>query len=1087
MARRCGRRGTWLCVAAMVATSVACRPAAVDDQVVADNNRGVALMGRFEYEPAREVFEKLVAAHPDNPDLLVNLAIATLNRQQPGDDLTAMELAGRALETEPRHLRALYVKGLLHLYLGEAEEAYSSFHDVASADSADPDAAYYVGQCLMELDRPEEAIEWYRRALALDPGLRSAAYRAFQASQRLGLQDEAATMLESFQRLDGNPQARLVEFKYTKMGAKGMAMTVGGPAIPAELPAGPVFGDRAIGPKIAGAGDSGAIVAGDLDGDDRVDLVVIRDGHILPLLATADGEFEPAPDHPLAGDDAASGVVLGDIDNDGLIDAYVLRRGPNRLFRQAPAGTWSDETAATGTSGGDHETTDCALLDADHDGDLDLFLVQADGPDELLNNDRDGGFSAIAVDRGISGGDRSSHRIVAADLDGDRDLDLVVLHDAPPHEVWRNDLLWSYAAFPGFESMVAAPIAAAVAVDADADGRPELVTVSPDGVVSRWLNLAGVWTEERWDARLAGGPWRLAAADVDGDGRVDLVVSDGAGWRVLDASNGSERLRFDGSLAGWALVLADVERGPSLIGIGTDGQLETWPPGSGRGRFVAVAPTGREDTADSMRSNASGIGTRLALRVGRRWAATTACRHDSGPGQGLQPAWFGIGTADRADFVAIDWSDGVYQTELDLAAGEVHRITETQRQLSSCPVVFAWDGDGWAFVSDVLGVGGMGYAVAPGEYAPPRPWERFLMPEGLPVARDGRIAVKLAEPMEESTYLDRIGLDVWDLPPGWSMVLDERMGISGPEPTGEPLFFRRQAVPVRASNDRGDDVTDTVVAADLRAAPPGPVDHRFIGLLTADHVLTLEFEAPLTTLGDRLALVADGWVEYPYSQTNFAAWQAGETYDAPTLEVRRGDGTWHVVAEQFGYPAGMPRTMALPLPPLPAGTDALRLTTNQEIYWDRLAVVAIEPCPEALVERLRLLSAELREAGFAHRTTGPQRLPHYDDSQRAPLWDARHQAGWYTDFGPVVELVAETDDALAIFGPGEEIEARFAAPAADPPSGWTRRFVLATDGWCKDMDLYTKDGTTLEPIPNAQHGDPGEVAAIHGQFNRRLR
>ena len=81
-------------------------------------------------------------------------------------------------------------------------------------------------------------------------------------------------------------------------------------------------------------------------------------------------------------------------------------------------------------------------------------------------------------------------------------------------------------------------------------------------------------------------------------------------------------------------------------------------------------------------------------------------------------------------------------------------------------------------------------------------------------------------------------------------------------------------------------------------------------------------------------LVADGWIEYPYSQTVFAAWQAGLRYQAPTLEARAEDGSWQSVAVEFGYPAGMPRTMALPLVDLPRGTSALRLSSNMEIYWD---------------------------------------------------------------------------------------------------------------------------------------------------------
>ena len=125
----------------------------------------------------------------------------------------------------------------------------------------------------------------------------------------------------------------------------------------------------------------------------------------------------------------------------------------------------------------------------------------------------------------------------------------------------------------------------------------------------------------------------------------------------------------------------------------------------------------------------------VALRVGSRWTLQDYLRPLSGPGQGLQPLAFGLGGAGGADFVAIDWSDGVFQSELDLAAGQQHRITETQRQLSSCPVLFAWDGRQHVFVSDLLGVGGLGYFLEPGVYAPPHPRENFLLPADLLVPR----------------------------------------------------------------------------------------------------------------------------------------------------------------------------------------------------------------------------------------------------------------------------------------------------------------------------------------------------------------
>jgi hypothetical protein len=248
------------------------------------------------------------------------------------------------------------------------------------------------------------------------------------------------------------------------------------------------------------------------------------------------------------------------------------------------------------------------------------------------------------------------------------------------------------------------------------------------------------------------------------------------------------------------------------------------------------------------------------------------------------------------------------------------------------------------------------------------------------------------------------------------------------------------------------------------AAPPGRLDQRFIGL-TARHSLQLEFDVSLDDGPGNAWLVGDGWLEYPYAQTLFAAWQAGLVYEAPTIDARDGSGAWHVVRKEFGYPAGMARRMSVPLGSLPRGTRALRLRTNQEIYWDRLAVAYAESGPQARRLELPLVSARLSRTGFAVREPKPDRLPSYDYDRRVPLWDARYPAGDYTVEGPITELMTVEDGALAIIGPGEEVHLEFAAPPQAPAPGWTRRFVLDARGWCKDMDLYTKDGSTVEPLP----------------------
>jgi tetratricopeptide (TPR) repeat protein len=1066
--------------------------AAPDAAAIALNNRGVGLMGRYDYQGALAVFAQLAQQYPQQRAFRFNAAVALMNRQLDGDEAEALARFDDLLAGQPDDLRARYCAGLLEFRRGELERAANHLESVLAADPHDPYAAYFLAQSLAQRGDGSAALAWYRRVVDSDPYLRSAYYALAQMYRQQGDAAQAARQLERYTRLADNPRAQLVEFKYTRMGPKCEAYAPDSTAPPVETPPdGPLFAAPGNALPLEAAGGAPNLTVADIDADGRSDLFVAgraatAGAHNAVLLGQADGSFQAATDHPLTAVPGVNTALWGDIDNDGHTDVYLCRRGPNQLWRRAKDGSWQDITAATQTAGGPHDTVDGALFDADHDGDLDLFLVNGDGPDELLNNNLDGTFRPLAAAHGLAGAAPDSRQVLLLDIDNDRDTDLVVRHATPPHAVYLNELGWDYRRATGVEAFADASLAALVAGDNDADGRTELYALDAGGQVTRWDVGEDGSLRPRVLGRVApAGYPRLELRDYDGDGTGELLLATGPGWAVYDLQDDGLEARFSAPQPqqAWASVVGRVADGPAVAALDAADTLQVWPPGPGRFPFIGLAPSGRSDAA-TLRSNASGIGTRLALRSGSRWILTDTWRRRSAPGQGLQPVVTGLGGAPRLDFVALTWSDGVFQSELDLAAGELHPLVETERQLSSCPVLFAWDGTRYAFVSDLLGVGGLGYFVAPGVYAPPRPHENFLLPDGLPAARDGRFALKIGEPMEEAAYLDAVRLVAWDLPPDWDLVLDERLSISGPEATGAPVFYRREQLPVRVIASDGSDVTARVIRADLQAAPVGPLDRRFIGRLARDQVLTLEFAQPLA--GERPVLMLDGWVEYPYSQTLFAAWQAGADYRAPTLEARGADGRWQTVLTEFGYPAGMPRRLSVPLDGLPAGTDALRLSTNQEIYWDRLAVVYAEALPAARRTELPLADAVLAETGFARRTTGPQRQPHYDYAQRSPLWDTRHLAGHYTAFGPVTELLATRDDATAIIGPGEEVHLEFGADLPVLPDGWHRRFVLEAHGWAKDMDLYTAHGTTLGPLPSTGL-EATAREALHARYNTRYR
>lgn len=1060
-----------------------------DPAAITLHNRAIGMMGQFDYDAAYQALESLVSENPRWLDAKVDWAIATLNRRQAGDAQRATQLLEAVLKERPDDLRARYCLGILLFDAGDPAKSLEMFESVAAADPLDAYAAYYAGQCEFQLGRIEAALQHYRSAVQRDPYLRSCYYGIFQAERRQSNLETAQEYLDSFQKLDGNPQARLAEIKYTRMGPKAELKPVGIQldGEPSQRPEGSVF--------------AAPVPLQDSTGAEVPYRVVEDQEHVLPrnvtvaalstdtqLIVIANGARESdrpnlvfkrsgsgvllQSEHPFARITKANGFAWGDFDNDGLVDVYVFRDGANQLWRQTEPEVWQDVTESSQTAGQSLNSKDAQFFDADHDGDLDI-LVMNQGANELFSNNLDGTFRELAATQGLTGDGRNSVSAVVLDIDHDRDLDFIEINAEPPHVVYLNDRLWTYRAMeeasaPAFAAVVDAAWKSVVAVDRDVDGQTELLGIVGEGTEGTRLvfmkpDAQGIWQGEPFSTEVRGS-WRaaLAVADVDGDAQLDLVGQTETGWVVVRLNDGRVVHEEETPLFGWSLLNQDLARGPALLGL-TARTAQLWNPGPGRFSFLGVAFTGKEESADQMRSNRSGIGVDAAARLGTHWMSLRTLRSTSGPGQSHQPLAVGLRGRPQLDFVRVVWPDGIFQTEFDLTSGELHNVSETQRQVASCPVVFAWNGERYEFVTDVLGVGGLGFNVGYGEYGEPRPWENLLLPSDLLKPRQGRFEIKVGEPMEEACYLDAARLVVYDVPAAIDMTLDERFAILAPQPTGQPLFFQQLELPVTAVNDRGESVLEAVSEVDFTAAEPGHRDHRFIGR-TETHSIELTFSKPIN--GQQPYLLFDGWIEYPYSQTMFAAWQAGAAYEAPTIEAQGDDGAWHEVQKEFGYMAGMPRQAVVPLPELPHGTRRLRLTTSVEVYWDRLAVFDAVPVPAELRRiELELSEARLAEVGFAKRTNLAQRRPHYDYGARAPLWDTRHMKGFYSEFGDVNALVRDVDDTVAIMGPGEEVHLSFDAAVPAVPEGFRRWYVLELNGWCKDMDLYTRDGETVTPLP----------------------
>jgi len=594
-------------------------------------------------------------------------------------------------------------------------------------------------------------------------------------------------------------------------------------------------------------------------------------------------------------------------------------------------------------------------------------------------------------------------------------------------------------------------------------------------------------------AAASWGPLRgMRVADIDLDGDLDIAVfsndvhlllNDGLGRFVLQPLTRSANKSSE--LAGAELLDVTGDYVPDLLCLerGATNRLslsvgELSPPPAA----FTIRPSGVRSRDGRTRSPASGCGVKMTARVGLWEQVFTYTGLSGGANQSELPMVFGLNGAGKADYVNLLWPDGVNQVEIGLAAGQAHTIPETQRKISSCPVLFAWNGERFEFVTDFAGVGGLGYFSAPGVSAPPQVLEYVKIEPKQLCPKDGFYELRVTEPMEETAYVDRLELLAIDHPTNQPVFPDERLAINGPPPTHELLAVDEPIFPVKALTPTGQDCTDNLLQVDRVYAYEPPLDRRYIGFCQP-HTLELDFGDRLSNLTprnkadqqvgptnsvDKVFLFINGFIEYPYSQTTYAASQSRIGWEPIRIERLDHDGLWQTIVPDGGAPGGMARMMTIDLSgKVDGSTRKLRLTTNLEIYYDQIFIGRDAGLSQVKIQSVPLADAELRKAGFAREYSPDDRFPliyDYDDPEAtAPFHVLR---GAYTRYGQVKELLAAFDDKYVLVGPGDEIALRFDASTLQSISaGQTRSFMLVSHAWCKDMDLYTATPQTVEPLP----------------------
>lgn len=399
--------------------------------------------------------------------------------------------------------------------------------------------------------------------------------------------------------------------------------------------------------------DTCGVLVCDLDGDGARDLA-LGVGPVL-LICWNDGKAGFRERTALRRPRGAQvySITAADPDGDGDLDLYdtryfagtraggaptpyhdAMNGAPNSFWRQTEPRVFEEATSDVGLDAGNDRFSLAALWeDLDSDGDLDLYVTNDFGRNNLYRNDggqfhdaaEGSGAMDMAAGMGIS--------VADVELDGDLDLYVSNMHSPAGERV---------IAHPRFQKT--SPIQVRAAYQDHARGN-SLLLGNGDGTFQRARGQGVAGTGP------GGWAWGAVFCDFDGDGYSDIVVPNGFAtgrlepdldsffWRVVVGSSPTGAKPTDAYLAAWQAI----SHMSQVIGLSWNGRERNYGYWNlGGGEFVDASAVARLDFADDGRVVSPcdwDLDGRLDLWVKNRTAPTLRFLHGRLP---LNPSWIAV-------------------------------------------------------------------------------------------------------------------------------------------------------------------------------------------------------------------------------------------------------------------------------------------------------------------------------------------------------------------------------------------------------------------------------------------------------------